>query len=227
MDAITYDNRDIQEIVDQFEKEGAYNRSLSELTINIVRYKHQSLPQAPDMGVREDIKKVYALIEGVDSRFPNFVDEVRLVAYSAILSPLITPLVSKLLSQGQDLLEQFAGTPVSGKVAMSLSTFSIVMLFRLTKETYDPDDKKEQPDDVFQSYRTFLNDNMRKHFNKVELEDVCFNLGIDYENFAPQIPLVISREIILYMERHGRLEELIALLQQKRNFVEWKKYESY
>lgn len=53
-------------------------------------------------------------------------------------------------------------------------------------------------------------------FNDEELKTVCFELGIEYGDLPAANRSGKMRELITYCQRHGRLDDLVELLQQKR-----------
>ena len=60
----------------------------------------------------------------------------------------------------------------------------------------------------------FLND----RFNIEEIRDICVQLGIDYEDLPAQGQgkRSFARELIRYLERRQRLEELLPILEARR-----------
>jgi nucleoside phosphorylase len=68
---------------------------------------------------------------------------------------------------------------------------------------------------------TTLLDMIDKYFNISELQTICFDLGIDYENLGGQSKIDKARELILYADRYGRTADLITHLKQARPFVDW------
>lgn len=58
-------------------------------------------------------------------------------------------------------------------------------------------------------------------FNLSELQDLSFNLGVDYENLGGETKRGKARELLLYMQRHGRLSDLIARCAQIRPLAAW------
>ena len=58
------------------------------------------------------------------------------------------------------------------------------------------------------------------HFNTEELDTLCFGLDIEYENFSTKKSQK-AREIIEYMARHNRLQELLQTIQKERPRVDW------
>ena len=58
------------------------------------------------------------------------------------------------------------------------------------------------------------------HFNLEELQTLCFDLGIDSDNFPP-LKEGFSRELISYSVRNEEISKLINYLQEKRPHVSW------
>ncbi len=53
-----------------------------------------------------------------------------------------------------------------------------------------------------------LRDFIVRNFNDNELRDLCFDLGIEYENLGGDNKSAKARELVAYSQRHGRLAEL-------------------
>jgi len=53
-----------------------------------------------------------------------------------------------------------------------------------------------------------LRDFITRYFNDSELRDLCFDLGIEYENLGGDNKSAKARELVAYCQRHGRLTEL-------------------
>jgi hypothetical protein len=66
-------------------------------------------------------------------------------------------------------------------------------------------------------FRQFLTD----YFNDDELRELCFDMGIDYENLAGVGKASKARELITYAERHGSFEELVKTARQLRPNIAW------
>ncbi|MEZ4592791.1 MAG: TIR domain-containing protein [Chloroflexota bacterium] len=66
-----------------------------------------------------------------------------------------------------------------------------------------------------------LRENLNAYFSETELRVLCFDLGIEYENLGGRSKPEKILELIGMMQRHGRLEQLIALVRQQRPFVNW------
>lgn len=58
-------------------------------------------------------------------------------------------------------------------------------------------------------------------FNESELRDLCFRLHLDYENVAGNTKRDKIRELLLHTQRHGTLNELIAIAADMRPKVQW------
>ena len=69
--------------------------------------------------------------------------------------------------------------------------------------------------------RLELREHLDKHFNLSELKSLCFYLGVDEEHLAGAERMGKIENLIAYMERHGRLPELIRAAGQQRPQVEW------
>lgn len=60
-----------------------------------------------------------------------------------------------------------------------------------------------------------------ERFNEVELKNLCFELGIDYEILNGVGKLDKARELITYLERRERLDRLLIVGTQMRPDVPW------
>ncbi|MCA9943984.1 MAG: leucine-rich repeat domain-containing protein [Anaerolineales bacterium] len=58
-------------------------------------------------------------------------------------------------------------------------------------------------------------------FNPGELKDLCFELGIDYDDLPGDGRSVKARELILRLQREGRLDELVAYGRKHRPHAQW------
>jgi hypothetical protein len=67
-----------------------------------------------------------------------------------------------------------------------------------------------------------LHRNIADHFNMSELQSLCFDLGIDYENLGGANKIDKIRELITYLQRRGNLEELVVYCTQLRPNVGWR-----
>lgn len=66
-----------------------------------------------------------------------------------------------------------------------------------------------------------LSDQINDYFNAEELADLCFRLGIEYENLPGGTKSARARELADYCRRHGRVDDLIATCRQLRPHVLW------
>lgn len=54
------------------------------------------------------------------------------------------------------------------------------------------------------------------HFSASELRDLCFDLGIDYENLPRTGKLELAREMVAYLERRRRIPDLLEKISRLR-----------
>ncbi|HUM71624.1 MAG TPA: P-loop NTPase fold protein, partial [Chloroflexota bacterium] len=71
-----------------------------------------------------------------------------------------------------------------------------------------------------------LRDALTDYFNTDELRDLCFTLGIDYENLGGDSKSEKVLELIQYCERHGRTDDLINTIQRARPNLDWERLAS-
>lgn len=71
-----------------------------------------------------------------------------------------------------------------------------------------------------QKYLTKLRGNLVNCFNREELRSLCADLDIEYENF-PDVKDSMSRELVEYCERRGRIPELVTICSLLRPSVSW------
>lgn len=60
-----------------------------------------------------------------------------------------------------------------------------------------------------------------QYFSLSELRTLMFDLNIDFEEFGDRSKSGLTRELILYLERHQRIPELIKALERQRPNVDW------
>lgn len=72
-----------------------------------------------------------------------------------------------------------------------------------------------------------IRENLRKHievaFNTEELEVLCFDIGLQFEDITPTNvprPVIVVR-LIKYCKRHGRYTDLLDKLRQERPNMDW------
>lgn len=66
-----------------------------------------------------------------------------------------------------------------------------------------------------------LSDQINDYFNAEEMADLCYRLGIQYENLAGATNSAKARELTDYCRRHGRVEKLVAACRELRPHVLW------
>ncbi|VAW37441.1 hypothetical protein MNBD_CHLOROFLEXI01-3359 [hydrothermal vent metagenome] len=75
--------------------------------------------------------------------------------------------------------------------------------------------QETQADTLLQN-RIRLRELMVRYFNKAELEALCFDLGIDKDDLPNATKPELAQEIILYCERHSKLEKLLEICRKQR-----------
>ncbi|RMH21285.1 MAG: tetratricopeptide repeat-containing protein [Gammaproteobacteria bacterium] len=66
-----------------------------------------------------------------------------------------------------------------------------------------------------------LRDLLLTHFDIAELNELCFELGVEFEDIPGSTLSDKSSELILYCERHDRTQELIEVCKKNRPMVKW------
>lgn len=57
---------------------------------------------------------------------------------------------------------------------------------------------------------------VEQQFNESELQNLCFQLGVDYENLAGQGKAARVQTLITYLHRRGRIGDLIETCREMR-----------
>ena len=70
-------------------------------------------------------------------------------------------------------------------------------------------------------FLTSLRRGLVESFSLSELRTLCSDLGVDYDELGSAGKEAQARELILYLERRGRLPELVARCQQLRPDYAW------
>jgi hypothetical protein len=61
-----------------------------------------------------------------------------------------------------------------------------------------------------------------RRFDEGDLRNLCFDLGgVDYESLPGENKLGKARELVSYLERRGRVSELVAVGKELRPDVDW------
>ncbi len=72
-----------------------------------------------------------------------------------------------------------------------------------------------------QSYLTQLRQLLTTHFDAEELHSLCFDLGVDYDDLRGEGKANKARELVAYLDRRGRIPDLVAQCSQLRPQVSW------
>ncbi|MGD9099713.1 MAG: hypothetical protein PVF45_04480 [Anaerolineae bacterium] len=72
-----------------------------------------------------------------------------------------------------------------------------------------------------QNLRTQLRQSLTTHFDVEELRTLCYDLGVDYDDLRGEGRTNKARDLVTYMERRGRLSELIETCSRRRPHVSW------
>jgi uncharacterized protein YhaN len=84
------------------------------------------------------------------------------------------------------------------------------------------DETSRSPDSSVATARLVkLSDLMAHYFNLEEVRDLCFRLGIDYDDLGGEGKSGKVRELVMRLELNGRLPNLLPLLKQLRQHVSW------
>lgn len=89
-----------------------------------------------------------------------------------------------------------------------------------------PNERGKQKETFITSQALSMKNSSRLHrnlallFGLEELKTLCFDLGMDYENF-PALKDSFTRELVIYCKRNGRLNELIEQCKKLRPLNEW------
>ncbi len=105
---------------------------------------------------------------------------------------------------------------------------------RRKKETVDSgpkpapkvaDDRQSDRADVGptpgQTQRDRLLELVVRCFNADEVRDLCFELGVNYNDLSGEGHIVKSRELLRYLERDGRIDEFVAACSRLRPNAPW------
>jgi len=62
---------------------------------------------------------------------------------------------------------------------------------------------------------------LARRFSLGELRNLCFDLGVDYDDLPAEGKAEKARELVAYLERRERISELVAILRTRRPDVDW------
>jgi hypothetical protein len=88
-------------------------------------------------------------------------------------------------------------------------------------ETSTAQEKAGEQSPSWHEYRARLRQLLSTHFNTEELKTLCFDLVVDFENLPAQGKAGKARELVTYLERLGRIPELVALCCEQRPDAPW------
>ncbi|MCP4695872.1 MAG: hypothetical protein GY862_03330 [Gammaproteobacteria bacterium] len=72
-----------------------------------------------------------------------------------------------------------------------------------------------------QEYLNKLADTLNKRFDKEEINNLCFKLGIEADNLAGQTRETKARELLKHLHRHQKIPDLIETGREIRTDIEW------
>jgi len=76
-------------------------------------------------------------------------------------------------------------------------------------------------DNVLYMSREKIRQNLTNYFNESELQALCFNLNIDFDDIPGNNKEAKARELIIYCERAGKLQELLLRCKELRSNADW------
>ena len=115
------------------------------------------------------------------------------------------------IPDGQD--RTFAEMPVEQRHNLSTRKLAVAALFTAVLP--------EEDASLLLQNRIRLRQLITRYFNKQELESLLFDLGIDKDEIPEGAKSDMAQEIILYCERHGRMDDLLELCRQQRSNADW------
>ncbi len=99
--------------------------------------------------------------------------------------------------------------------ALGMSVADNAVIIGEVRRTVPNQGKASQPDAEVE-FQTLLYLYIKRQFNISETQDICFRLGINYEEIPHKNLSQFTRELINYVQRHGRMKELVTLVIQLR-----------
>jgi hypothetical protein len=79
----------------------------------------------------------------------------------------------------------------------------------------------KQPEPVERVDVAELRQLLARRFSLGELRDLCFDLGVDYDDLPAEGKAEKARELVAYLERRERISELVEMLRERRPDVDW------
>ena len=103
------------------------------------------------------------------------------------------------------------------KYYLYLSKMKIDMLYeQLPAQYMRPADPAANRSDLVELRR-----NLNEAFNTTDLRNLCWDLGIDYENLSGDNKLDKTRELLDYLDNRSRVADLLVILQKERPKIAW------
>jgi hypothetical protein len=72
-----------------------------------------------------------------------------------------------------------------------------------------------------ETYRAWLRMMIDEHFNKSELQTLCFDMDVDYDGLNGENKSDKARELVAYFHRRGTIRDLVAKCRKLRSNVSW------
>lgn len=119
-----------------------------------------------------------------------------------------------------DAVEETLGDVVAEIVAVVQPAIEKSITMQQYSE-YERQTKSLSTGENVSSDLTSLRNAIVKHFSSAELVDLCWDLSIDYDDLPGSTRSAKARELIGFMNRRGRLEQLVVVLQRRRPLVNW------
>lgn len=107
----------------------------------------------------------------------------------------------------------FAEMPLEQRNSISTRKLAVAQFYMAVLQ-------EEQADELLQD-RIRFRQLMTRYFSRQELESLLFDLGIDKDELPEGVKTEMAQEIILYCERHGRVQQLLRICRQQRPNAEW------
>jgi hypothetical protein len=180
--------------------------------------------------VEGELEEVELVVEPVP---PDTVDSVKAAFEPLIRQSLKEAGQTRLLDEGEIALDLEQTFPRDAAVTalfylasgIALKTFEATVLPDIQRK-YQAWVKKRnrcRKGDVLaeQAYRTKLCQLLSTHFDEEELRTLCFDLGIDYDDLRSEGKANKARELVAYLERRGRIPDLVAIGKRLRPHVNW------
>ena len=92
---------------------------------------------------------------------------------------------------------------------------------RLSHWIEDQVQEAERPSDLAPERLTRLLQTLSRRFDEGELQSLCFHLAVSYDDLPAQGKANKARELVQYLERRGRIYDLIRQGQSLRPDVPW------